>query len=113
MPDVFTITLPKETPKSDVQAIQETIRQLDSVKGARPLTARGVDPQTIKLMVEIVSGALVAITSAIPLIKGAVDQIRKKGVSGATIELPNGVKISVDNASPADIERLVRAAVKS
>ena len=36
--------------------------------------------------------------------------IRGKGVTGAKIELPDGTKIEVDNASVDDIERLLTAA---
>lgn len=110
MQDVFTITLPETASKSDVQALRDSLKQMESVKSARSVTPRGVDPNAVMVWVQVASGALGAISTGVPLIKGAIDQIRGKGIKGVTIELPSGVKISVDNASAADIEKLVRAA---
>jgi hypothetical protein len=51
--------------------------------------------------------------TALPVVQKIVELLRGRGVSGATIELPDGTKISVDNASAADIEHILEAAKKA
>ncbi len=62
------------------------------------------------ILVKVIGGALSDVAAALPVIRKIVETIRGAGVTGAEIELPNGAKISVDNASVDDIERLIAAA---
>lgn len=113
MEDSFTITFPKTTSKNDVKAIKDTLVQLNAVEDMVALNARSVDPASIAVLVELVSGSLVAISTAVPLVKKVVETIRSKKIKGVTIKFPNGMEISVDKASVAEIQQLLQVAAQS
>ncbi|MBI4313026.1 MAG: hypothetical protein HY681_14795 [Chloroflexi bacterium] len=106
---VFRVQLPKTVSKSDARALQDALKQVNGVANAGSLAARGVDPGTVMLWVQAAGGTLNAASKALPLLKQVVETIRGKSVTGVTLEFPGGMKLSVDKASPEDIERLVKA----
>jgi hypothetical protein len=105
-PDL-SVTLPSGTPPDTVHAIAAEIAQLEEVEqttsGDRSFLGAAL------VLVNVVGPALEGATSALPLIQRIVELVRGRGVSGASIELADGTKISVDSASVADIERLIDA----
>jgi hypothetical protein len=109
MQDLFTIILPDNALEKDIEAIQDTLKTLDEVSDTGVDTNRGLDAASIMVWVELVSGVLGAVSTAVPIVKKVIAMIRGKGISGAKIKLPNGVEISVDNASADEIGRLLQA----
>ena len=110
--DVFVVSLPPETDEAEREALEGELKEVDEVEDAGPSDLKSIDAATIEAWVQVATGVLTVATTAIPLIKAVVGRIRNRGIRGATIELPNGVKISVDGASSEEIERLVRAATQ-
>jgi len=109
MKDVFMINLPSSTSKSDVELIQNMLKQIDSVEDAVHKTTRVLDPVSITVLVTLVGSILGVVGTAVPIICKIVETIRGKGISGAKIKLANGNEISVDNASVSEIERIMKA----
>jgi hypothetical protein len=107
----FSIELPEGTSQTTLQELTEELRDLDEVDEAS-------EPQrsligSALVLIKVAGPALEAVSTAVPILQKIVGLIRGKGVSGATIELPDGTKLSVDNASVADIERLLQAATRA
>jgi hypothetical protein len=111
MPDL-RIEFPRDTAPDTVQSVADELDQLDEVDDARPETERSILAAAL-LVVNVAGPVLQNVGTALPVVQKIVELLRGRGVSGATIELPDGTKISVDNASAADIEHILEAAKKS
>lgn len=111
MPDL-RIELPRGTPQDTVQSVTDDLNQLDEIEETTPSTERSVIG-TALLLVNVAGPVLETVGTGLPIVQKIVELLRGRGVSGATIELADGTKISVDNASVDDIERLLEAARKS
>jgi hypothetical protein len=103
MASQLTIELPKETPAAEVEAFQTELRQLADIKGAGVYTPKGIGPEEILIWVKLIA-------AAVPVVMKVVDMLRKRRIVKATITLPNGLKLEVDQATAAEIERLMAAA---
>ena len=108
MADALMITIPAAG--SSAEGIGEALSALPAVESAEPSRTRSFDPASVMLLVQLGGSVLGVVGTAVPIIKQIVDTIRGKGVRGAVIEFPGGGKLSVDQASVSDIERLIRAA---
>jgi len=108
--DVFRIELPEDLSHEDVTLLVQELHEVDEVvetsSDTHSLTGALV-------LVKVVGGVLGNVATAVPIVQKVIETIRGKGVTGAKIELPDGTKLSVDNASVEDIERLLAAAVRS
>ena len=109
MSDFLTIKLPPESASADAKLISDALGELPEVERARPQQTRS-DLATIALLVELAGGVFTAVATAVPIIQKIISTIRGKGIKGAVIEFPGGGKLTIDNASVEDIERLIRAA---
>jgi hypothetical protein len=111
MPDL-RIEFPRETPQDTVRSVADELDQLDEIDETSAETERSVLGAAL-LLVNVAGPVLQNVATALPVVQKIVELLRGRGVSGATIELPDGTKISVDNASAADIERILEAAKKT
>lgn len=109
MPDILTITLPNSVTKTEIAEITQVLKEAQAVESVQETTSRGLDPATIKVWIEVAIGVVGFVSAAMPLIKKVIATIRGKGITGAKIKLPNGTEISVDNASPEQIEKILKA----
>jgi len=107
---VVSIMLPDSSGESEQLALEEAIRQLDLVDDAGISVPRAIDPASVLLWVKLASTVIGGIGTAIPVIEKIVALIRGKGIRGARIELPGGARLNIDEASSAEIERLLKAA---
>lgn len=115
MPDILTIALPGSISEAEIAEITQALKEIqavESVKDTGSPVQRGVDPATLKVWIEIAVGVVGFVSAAMPLIKKVIAMIRHKGISGAKIKLPSGAEISVDNASPEEIEKILQAMEK-
>jgi hypothetical protein len=108
----LSIEFPRGTPADTVQSVAAELDQLDEVDETTAPTERSVIAAAL-LLVNVAGPVLQNVATAVPVIQKIIESLRGRGVTGATIELPDGTKISVDNASAEDIERLVEAARKT
>jgi hypothetical protein len=108
MPDL-RIEFARDTSPETVKSVADELDQLDEVDDTRPETERRILGAAL-LFVNVAGPVLQNVGTALPVVQKIVELLRGRDVSGATIELPDGTKISVDNASAADIERILEAA---
>lgn len=108
MEKILEITTPKNVSESDMEAILDGIRRIKGVEDADTVTNRGIDIGTLMSYVQFAGGALSVVGTALPIILQIIKTIKSKGVTGAEIKIGE-MTIKVDNASAADIERLILA----
>lgn len=108
----LSIEFPRGTPSDTVQSVADELEQLEQVDETNTPTERSVIGVAL-LLVNVAGPVLEHAATALPVVQKIVEAIRGRGVTGATIELPDGTKISVDNASAEDIERILEAAKKT
>ena len=110
MEPALSIEFPEGTPQQAIRTVTEQLGALDEVEETtEPRSVVGAALLLVKVAPAVLKGA----ATAIPLVEKIVHLVRGAGVSGVKIELPDGTKVSVDSASAADIERLLRAAVEA
>ena len=110
MSEFATLSLSPEVSDEESTALLKDLQNLPDIEGARALEQRAIDPASVMLMIEIASGVLSAAASAWSLIDQIRTSLGKKKVAGATITLPNGTKIELDDVSEDQIARLVAGA---
>jgi hypothetical protein len=108
----LSIEFPRGTPADTVQSVAAQLEQLDEVDRTDAPTERSIVGAAL-LLVNVAGPVLQNVATALPVIQKIIESIRGRGVTGATIELPDGTKISVDSASAEDIERILAAAKKA
>jgi hypothetical protein len=108
MEEILEIVMPKSVSENDMDTILDDVRQIKGVKDADIRIDRGADIGTLMSYVQLASGALGVVSTAIPIIKQIIQSIKSKGVTGAEIKIGE-MTIKVDNASATDIERLILA----
>jgi ferric-dicitrate binding protein FerR (iron transport regulator) len=108
----LSIEFPRGTPPDTVRSVADELDQLDEVDQTNAATERSVVGVAL-LLVNVAGPVLQNVATAVPVVQKIIEALRGRGVTGATIELPDGTKVSVDNASAADIERIVEAAKKT
>jgi hypothetical protein len=86
--------------------IQEELRALDGVQSTGGQT-RSIDPASLDLWVKLAASAISTVGTAVPVLTAIVKVLRKRGVRNTTIELKDGTKIVVENATADDIRRIV------
>src|SRR5512142_985399 len=104
----LSIEFPRGTSADTVQSVAADLDRLDEVGETEAPTERSVIAAAL-LLVNMAGPVLQNVSTAAPVIQKIIESIRGRGVTGATIELPAGTKISVDNASAEDIERILEA----
>jgi len=106
MSDFATLSLGPEASDEASTALLDELRSLPDVESARALEQRAIDPASVMLMIKIAGGVLSTATSAWGLIDQIRKSLKKKKVTGATITLPNGTRIELDQVSEEHIARL-------
>jgi hypothetical protein len=103
MSNVLTLKLPEGASVANGKSLEADFKQIEGVKSAGVQQTRGLDAAAIAVWLSIANPAM-------DVIKKIIDVIRGKGLSGVEIQLPNnGGTIKVDSASPADLEKLLKA----
>src|ERR1700750_2828996 len=102
MSQVLTLKLPEGASVQNGKELETEIKQIPGIKSAGVQQTRGLDPS-----IAVWRGLA---NPAMDVIKKIIDLIRGKGMTGVEIQLPNnGGTVNVDSASPADLERLLKA----
>jgi len=108
--DSLSIDLGRDVPPEVVKALREEIAEIEAVERAIPNTTRSADPQALMLWVQVATGAVTALAGAVPVVRALIEAVRRKGIRGAKIRLPNGAEVAVDEADPQQLERLLAQA---
>jgi hypothetical protein len=107
--DIITILFPKDTGSETLKGLQAELVDFDEIAEAGAATTRSVGAANLALWVGFAADAIGVAAVAAATLKKIIDRVRMKGVRGALIELPNGVRISIDSASMDEILSLVSA----
>jgi len=106
MSQILTLKLPEGASLEDGKALEAEIKRIAEVKAAGVQQTRGLDLATAAG----ITVWLNLLNPAMDVVKKLIDVIRGKGLSGVEIQLPNnGGSVKVDSASPADLEKLLKA----
>lgn len=108
----LSIEFPRGTSPDVVGSVADELEGLAEVDETSAPTERSVVGAAL-LLVSVAGPVLQHVATAVPVVQKIVEMLRGRGVTGATIELPDGTKISVDSASAEDIERILEAAKKT
>ena len=109
MKDVITIQFPRDTGSETLKELRGELIAVKEVAGVGAATTRTVGVTDLALWVGFAADAMSVASLAVAALNNVIDRVRAKGVRGAIIELPNGVKISVESASADEILSLVSA----
>ena len=111
MTEVVSIVLPEQVSEDDAQEIQDYLKNVDGIEDAGSISTRSMaDPASITLWVEVASGILGLVSTAVPVIQNLMEIFRKKNLPAAIIKLPDGTEIVFDkNSSPDEIANMIRA----
>ncbi len=111
MTEVVSIVLPEQVSEDDAQEIQDFLKNVDGIEDAGSISTRSMaDPASITLWVEVASGILGLVSTAVPVIQNLMEIFRKKNLPAAIIKLPDGTEIVFDkNSSPDEIANMIRA----
>jgi hypothetical protein len=107
--DVITILFEAEPNDARVESLKTALLGIEGVESVGADATRSIGVAELGVWVSFAADALGVATAAASIVKAIGDRVRSKGVSGAVIELPNGVRISIDNASVDDITSIVSA----
>ena len=111
MTEVVSIVLPEQVSEDDAQEIQDFLKNVDGIEDAGSISTRSMaDPASITLWVEVASGILGLVSTAVPVIQNLMEIFRKKNLPAAKIKLPDGTEIVFDkDSSPDEIANMIRA----
>jgi len=109
MNDVITILLPEDLGAERLKELQSELRGVEEVADSGTATKRAIGAAELALWVGFAADALAIGAVASTVLGKIIDRLRKKRVRGAVIELPNGVRISVDSATPDEVLAMASA----
>jgi hypothetical protein len=109
MNDVITILFEAEPNDDRVESLKTDLLGIEGVESVGADATRSIGIAELGVWVSFAADALGVATAAASIVKGIGDRVRSRGVRRAVIELPNGVRISIDNASVDEITSIVSA----
>lgn len=109
MEDLFSIELPKTVSDIELEALEGEIKQLNDIADAGVEDTRSIDPATLGIWIQLATGVLGVVGTALPIIRQIIEMIRGKGIKGAKIILDENTTISVDEVSAKDLESVLKA----
>jgi hypothetical protein len=109
MNDAITLVFPDEPGAPSLQSLQADLLELEEVVNADRETTRSIGVAELALWVGFAADALAVAPVAVGVIRKVIERVRGRGIRNAVVELPNGVKISIDSATPEEIAALVSA----
>ena len=106
MTQILTLRLPAGSSAEDAKALRNEIVRISAVESAGVQQTRGLDAATIAIWLSV---AKPVADLSMTLVRDLVDVIRGK-LRGVVIDLPdNGGTLKVDEASAADLAKLLEA----
>jgi hypothetical protein len=106
MSQILTLKLPEGASVENGKALEAEMKQIAGIQSAGVQQTRGLDAAAIAVWVGLANPVM-------DVVKKIIDAIRGKGLTGVEIHLPNdGGVLKVDSASPADVEKLLKAMKK-
>jgi hypothetical protein len=110
MTDTLQIVVSSKESGAALDTLTDKLKSEDDIVNAGSASSRSMDPGSLMVWVQVASGVLGVVATAMPIVEKIMKVIRGNGISGATIRLPNGAEVLVDHASTKEVERLILAA---
>jgi hypothetical protein len=108
MEDILTLELPDTLSNTEVKALRDEIKQLSGIEDAGSRVTRSVDLVALGVWFTFASGVFETASTGIPIIQKIIEMVRGKGIKNAVLTLPDGTKLSVDEISVRDLERIIQ-----
>ena len=109
MSHMVTILFPEGLGDATLPALEADLRTLDEVTRTGQVSTRAITRAAVALWVGLAADTLGVAAVAVAVFRKIADRLKAKGVRGTVIELPNGVKIAMDSASPDQVVAMVSA----
>jgi hypothetical protein len=106
MQDILTVALPRSASKDEAAALEIEMKRLAGVEDGGLLQPRGLGPAEIQIWLQVASGVLALVGTAVPLLQKILGLVRQKGIRGTRLRIGNS-ELEVDHMSIADLESLV------
>ena len=100
MSDVFEIELPKDVSAAELHALRGDLRTIQEVEDTGSGDERAIDPASVMLWVQVITGALTAVGTGAAVLEKIVGVLRGRGIKGAKIKLADGTTIDAEQISP-------------
>jgi hypothetical protein len=108
MSTTFTINFIDPLNKQASEDLEASIGELQGVDKAQGVTDR-FDPAVALMWIEIAGGAAGIGAGLVTIVTGIKALFKKKQVMNATVTLPDGTEIELDNSSVEDITTIIEA----
>jgi len=97
------------TPEHELTSLAESLAGVDSVEKAETIKTRSIDPETVKLWIQIAGEIIKTGGLAFALVTKIVDLIRGRRLKNVKLKMKDAT-LDVDEATPADIEGFIQKA---
>ena len=102
----WKFVLPKGAAKEAADKLREEVSSIEAVSEARVVRPRSVGADAM-LWISVAANVVGVATAGYALFEKVRRAIRKQKLEGVHIERPDGVRISLDKASPQEIQALL------
>jgi hypothetical protein len=102
----WKFVLPKGAARDAAEKLREEVASLEAVDRAKVVRPRSVGSDMM-LWVSVAANVVGIATAGYALFEKVRGAIRKQKLEGVHIERPDGVRISLDKASPQEIQALL------
>lgn len=111
MQDQFQIILPATVSEKDFQAIQAELSNAEGIVNASRVGTRGADASSLTMLFNVATAVLGAASVLLPLVIKLKRLIKPKKIA-ATLKLPDGTEIALENTTVEDIEQILKTLEK-
>jgi hypothetical protein len=108
--ETFEIEFPPGIDKDELASLEKELARAEGIDQCGWSTSRALDPVSLSMWFVLAKHVAVALTSAVPVIKFVVDQLKQRGIKNVKIVLANGSTIQADDISVDNLLKLERSA---
>ncbi|MGQ0647339.1 MAG: hypothetical protein ACT4P7_07185 [Gemmatimonadaceae bacterium] len=108
MKRIFRMVLPSNADPGAAEQARQDLAELDGVESARLVRPRS-GAADVMLRVSVAANVVGIAAAGVSLLDRVRRALRKRRLEGVHIELPDGVRVSVDSATPEEVQKLVTA----
>ena len=108
--ETFEIEIPPGVDKDELASIEKELAKIEGVDQCGWSTTRALDPVSLSMWFVLAKSAAVALSSAVPVMKFIVDQLKQRGIKNVSMVLADGTKIQADDITVENLVKLEKAA---
>lgn len=107
MKNILRMVLPRHADPAAAEEARKEVAGLKEVKSARLVRPRSAAADAM-LWISLAANVVGIAATGAGLIEKVRAAFKKRRLEGVHIELPDGVRVSLDTATPEEVQRLVR-----